>query len=114
MVSFKWSAIDVTCVHLLGDRRLLWVVEQAWDEYFTITGLFGRGIVQIVACDCLQVSGWKPLNFARAGACPRLVGVFRERLTDVRQFLRWSTRSEIVASLVAAIRMEQMGASTGY
>ena len=36
MVSFKWSAIDVMCAHLLGDSRLLWVVEQAWEEYSTI------------------------------------------------------------------------------
>ena len=108
MVSFKWSAIDVTCVHLLGDRRLLWVVEQAWEEYFTITGLFGRGIVQIVACDCLQVSGWKPLNFARAGACPRLGGLSLERWTDFRQSRRCSPRSEIAANLVAAIRRAQV------
>ena len=36
MVSFKWFATGVVCVHLQGDRRLLWVVEQAWEEYFTI------------------------------------------------------------------------------
>ena len=63
--------------------------------------------VQIIAWECMS-SGWKLLNFASAGACPLLGSLFRERLTDVRQSRRRSTRIAIVITLVAAIRRAQV------
>ena len=52
MVSFKWSAIDVMCAHLLGDSRLLWVVEQAWEEYSTIA----VRVLDVALCRQLRAS----------------------------------------------------------